>query len=61
MARDFQYCHCEQRSDEAIELDRTGALRVPRDNNRLNYTGDWYELASYQPNQRVGSFSRAWS
>ena len=24
-------CHCEERSDEAIQLDRHGALRAPRD------------------------------
>ena len=31
-----------KRSDEAIELDHHGALRAPRDDNRLHYTGDWY-------------------
>ena len=25
--------HCEKRSDEAIQLDRHGALRAPRDDN----------------------------
>jgi len=38
----FLDCHCEKRSDEAIELDHHGALRAPRDDNRLHYTGDWY-------------------
>jgi hypothetical protein len=25
------FCHCEERSDEAIQLDRHGAFRAPRD------------------------------
>ena len=31
--------HCEERSDEAIPLDRHGALRAPRDDKSLNAEG----------------------
>jgi hypothetical protein len=31
-------CHCEERSDEAIQLDRHGALRAPRDDNSQKAT-----------------------
>ena len=35
-------CHCEERSDEAIHLDRHGALRTPRDDKSLKAEGRWY-------------------
>jgi hypothetical protein len=33
-------CHCEERSDEAIQMDRHGALRAPRDDNSVKGKGD---------------------
>ena len=37
-------CHCEERSDKAIQLDRHGALRAPRDDKSLKPTERWYNL-----------------
>jgi hypothetical protein len=37
------HCHCEERSDEAIQMDRHGALRAPRDDNSVKGKGDWYD------------------
>jgi hypothetical protein len=58
------HCHCEERSDEAIQLDHHGALRAPRDDNSVKGKGDWYER-SEAPVRRVlyharttGFFSR---
>jgi hypothetical protein len=34
------HCHCEERSDEAIQMDRHGALRAPRDDNSVKGKGD---------------------
>ena len=34
--------HCEEQSDEAIQLDRHGTLREPRDDNSLKHKGSWY-------------------
>ena len=39
-------CHCEEQSDEAIQLDRHGALRAPRDDKSLKLKGHWYYLAA---------------
>jgi hypothetical protein len=35
-------CHCEERSDEAIQLDRHGALRAPRDDKCPKHEKRWY-------------------
>ena len=37
-------CHCEERSDEAIQLDRHGALRAPRDDKRV---GRWLQFTLF--------------
>ncbi|HRG56145.1 MAG TPA: hypothetical protein PLG56_08910, partial [Lacunisphaera sp.] len=37
----FSDRHCEERSDEAIQLDRHGALRAPRDDKSPKATGVW--------------------
>jgi len=37
----FEFCHWEEsplRDDEAIQLDRRGALRAPRDDNHFQNT-----------------------
>jgi len=47
-------CHCEQRSDEAIQLDCRGALRAPRNDKPLEIKGRWYEgnTAGFEPGQQ---------
>jgi hypothetical protein len=51
------HCHCEEQSDEAIQMDRHGALRAPRDDNSVKGKGYWYQPAT---GSRVtwSSFSR---
>jgi hypothetical protein len=34
----FEFCHSALRDDEAIQLDRRGALRAPRDDNHFEET-----------------------
>src|SRR6187549_1774066 len=48
-------CHCEECNDEAIQLDRHGALRAPRDDINCNLIGElsiiptFHVLAYQQP------------